>query len=245
MADAYERSKDDADRSIRIGRWLGAQTNNLDADRRDAARHVLGRWDVNNPWFSLGRTIRTLRREESPHLTGLLALADDFAQSFPDDCIADIGSAGPFTPIDVRRCTDCRREAVPGADKCGRHGGQFLSVRDAERISQHTAARVMEATDQAVRVLTDLMDHGKSEMVRMQTAFGLLDRAGVSAAQKIEIDISSAGQDAATLIAKRLEQIEGSMLKAEAIEAARDEESGILDLEVLREEDPEAEPEAT
>lgn len=244
MAEAYERSKDDAARSIRIGRWLGAQINNLDPVRRDSARHVMERWDVNSPWFSLGRTIRTLRREESVHLTGLLALADDFAQSFPDDTLADVGSLGPFTPIEVRRCTECRREAVPGADRCGRHGGQFLSAQDAERISQHTAARVLDATDQAVRVLTDLLDHAKSEKVRFDAAVAILDRAGISAVQKIEVDISSAGQDAATLIAKRLEQIDASMKKAEAIEAARDAD-GILDLEVIHDSQDEPEPEPT
>lgn len=231
MADAAERSKEDADRSKRIGRWLGAQVNNLEPDRRDAARHVVSRFDITSPWFSLARTIRTLRREESPYLHGLLALADDFAEVFPEDVLADTGMAGPFTPIDVRRCTECRREAVPGADRCGRHGGQFLSTKDAERISQHTAARILEATDQAIRALTDILDHGKSEMVKSQVAFGLLDRAGIGPTQKIEVDISSAGQDAATLIAERLSGIEASMQRVEEIEAARAEEN-IIDLEV-------------
>lgn len=238
-----ERKQEDADRSVRIGRWLGAQYNNVEQSRREAARHVMGRWDVTSPWFSMARIMRTLEREESPFLPGFRALCDDFASQFEEDAVKDIGSTGPFTPYEVTRCIDCKREAVPGSDRCGRHGGQFLSAQDASKISRHTAARIIDATDRAVGVLVDLLDHGKSEKVRFDAAVAILDRAGHGPTSKIELDVNSGQVDAAALVAERLQGIEASIAKANEITASRADPGVVVDVEATLEPDPEAEPE--
>lgn len=240
---AAERSKADSDRSVRIGRWFAGQIHNIDPERRDAARHVLSRWDATSPWFSMGRVMRTLQREESAHLTGFLNLANDFAEQFEEDAIGDIGTVGPFTPYDIVRCMECKREAIPGSDRCGRHGGQFLTAKDAQKISQNTTAKIIDATDRAVRVLTDLMDHARSEKVRLDAANSILDRAGHGGTQRIELEMGGNGIDAAQLIHDRLTQIGESTDKVRQIEATRAQVGDEIEVVAEVEPDPEPEPE--
>lgn len=204
-----------------LGKWIATQSTNLEPVRRAAALHIMSRWNVADPWFSFARTIRTLRREDSEFLIGTLMLADDYAQQFATDAIAELGSVGPFTPYEVITCSQCRREAVPGSDRCGRHGGQFLSVEDADQISKHISARIMDGTSKAVRVLEELMDEGRSEMVRLQAATAMLDRAGISPTTKIELDVTSQAEQAANTLRERLAQVAGSMKKVEEIQATR------------------------
>jgi hypothetical protein len=191
----------------RVASWLSAQRDNLEGERRDAARHITSRWNVTDPWFSFSRTLRTLQREDSPYLRGAQALADDYCTQFGEDVLPEMGSLGPFLPYETVSCEKCRREAVPGSTLCGRHGGQFLSASDAKAISAHTAGRIMGATDQAVRVLQELMDEGKSEMVRLQASMALLDRAGIGPHSTISIDSGTAAEDAAAEIRDMLTRI--------------------------------------
>jgi hypothetical protein len=79
----------------------------------------------------------------------------------------------------------------------------------------------MSATDKAVRVLEELLDEGRSEMVRLQAATALLDRAGIGPTSKVEIDMGSAGVDAANFLRDRLAEVEKSMTKVDEIEAHR------------------------
>ena len=212
----------------RIGDWLTAQSNNLDPDRRSASTHIMSRLDVSHPWFSFARTLRTLEREDSPFLIGARGLASDYIEQFGQAVVPEVGSAGPFTPYEVVICRECKRQAVPGADRCGYHGGQYLSAEDAKNISRHIAARIMEGTSKAVRVLEELMDEGRSEMVRLQAATAILDRAGVGPQSKLEISVTSAGDEAAEVLRARIEQARASIAKAGEIEAAN-----IVDAEVI------------
>ena len=225
----------------KLGKWLYTQTANLEPTRREAAAHICARWDVNSPWFSFARTVRSLRHEDSEFLLGTLLLADDFAAQFEKAALTEIGSIGPFTPYDVVQCGffkrnghQCGKEAIPGADFCGQHGGQFLSAEDAKAISEHTSARIMDATSRAVRVLIELMDNGRSEMVRMQAATAVLDRAGIGPTSRVEFDITNAGADAAAAIRERLAQMAPA---AAAIEAIQDAEV-VYDVEPAQRTDP-------
>lgn len=226
-----------------LGKWIGTQATNLEPTRRAAAVHIMSRWNVADPWFSFARTVRTLRREDSEFLIGALALADDYAQAFQADALAELGSVGPFVPYDIVTCEKCKREAVPGSTLCGRHGGQYLSASDAEQISAHTSARIMNATDKAFRVLEELLDEGRSEMVRLQAATALLDRAGIGPTSKVEIDLGTAGTDAANYLRERLAEAAKSMAKVEQIEAHRVDEMTPVDVEAELEPDPEKQPE--
>lgn len=206
----------------RVAAWLSIQRTNLDGERRDAATHITSRWNVTDPWFSFAKTLRTLEREDSAYLRGARALADDYVQQFGEAVLPEMGSLGPFVPYETVSCAKCRREAVPGSELCGRHGGQYLSATDAKAISQHTTARIIGATDKAVRVLEELMDEGKSEMVRMQAATSLLDRAGIGPTSKLEVDLGSAQEDAAVRIREMLATMRESHGRVEEITAARE-----------------------
>lgn len=203
----------------KLGRWVGAQATNIEPTRRAAAQHIISRWDVTSPWFSMPKTLRSLAREESEHLLGAQLIMADFADMFGQEA-GELGIVGGV-PLEVTRCVDCRREAVPGADRCGRHGGQFLTPEDAKRISNHTAQRIIAATDAAFRVTMELLDEGRSEMVRLQAANSIFDRAGLSGVQKIEIGVDTAGQDAIEILRERLKETQLSMTKVEEIEAHR------------------------
>lgn len=188
----------------RMGQWMHAQTTNLDVVRREAAEHIRSRWDITSPWFNLTRILRTLQREESPHLVGARMLAADYEAQFPETA-AKIGLVG-MIPIEVVYCAKCRREAVPGSEFCGRHGGQFLSPEAAQAISEHTSAKILAATDSAVRTLLELMDEGKSEKVRLEAAIAVLDRAGIGPTSHLTVDLG-AGDAAAAEVRARLERM--------------------------------------
>lgn len=226
----------------RVALWLSTQRDNLEEERREAARHITSRWNVTDPWFSLAKTLRNLERENSPYLRGAQALADDYVQTFGEEALPEMGSLGPFVPYEVVSCGKCRREAVPGSEFCGRHGGQFLTASDAKAISQHTTARIIGATDKAVRVLEEIMDEGKSEMVRLQAAMALLDRAGIGPSSKLEIDLGSASEDAARVLRERLSIMKETHERVGEIEAIRSEAKEgeeVTEAEIVEEQEPE------
>jgi hypothetical protein len=81
----------------------------------------------------------------------------------------------------------CVRLAVPGAGRCGGHGG---SITDPEvRRSLHIIAfsKVIQGSEVAVDALLDVAENGRSEMARVQAAKEILDRAGVQQDQHVHI----------------------------------------------------------
>lgn len=237
--------------SNRVGKWVSTQTHNSDPQRRDAALHICSRWDVTSPWFDFAKSLRTLIREDSEHATGARLLAADYVGQFMTpkeaeeagaDPIRGLALAGPLVPIESLQCDytwlhgdrtyHCRRDSIPGSDRCGRHGGQYMSAEDAKAISAHTSARILDATDRAVRTLIELMDEGRSELVRLQAATSILDRAGIGPSQTVEVNVGG-DTDAAALIRQRLER-----MARPAIEPGDDD---IEDAEVVSEDDAESE----
>lgn len=207
-----------------VGEWVAAQATNLDALRRDAARHIVGRWDPSGAWFDYARVLRTLETEDSPFLMGAQILAADYAETFnlsATDEVKTSGGVGPLIPIGRIRCVEpkadgsqCTRYGVPGNDKCWQHGGMWVSQTELERVSAHVSEKLMMATDRAYRTVVDLMDNGKSEMVRLQAALGVFDRAGIGPVSKVELEVTSAAEQAAAEVLRRIEELSNGVAES-------------------------------
>ncbi|MCW2738884.1 hypothetical protein [Nocardioides sp.] len=99
-----------------------------------------------------------------------------------------------LAPPTVLRCEghykqdgkQCRREAVPGANVCGQHGGLIPVVRD------RAAARMGNAADDMVqRLLAWLDDPGVDARDKVKIAQDMLDRAGLNATGKLLVGIGA------------------------------------------------------
>lgn len=73
----------------------------------------------------------------------------------------------------------CRREAIPGANVCGQHGGAAGHVRAV------AAARMGNAADEMVKRLLSMLDDPQVEARdKIKIAQDMLDRAGLNATEK-------------------------------------------------------------
>jgi len=76
----------------------------------------------------------------------------------------------------------CRAPVIRGARVCYKHGGAAGHVRDAAR------ARLNQLVDPAISTVREVMLRGESHAVRLKAAESILDRAGIVAEQKVEVD---------------------------------------------------------
>ena len=76
----------------------------------------------------------------------------------------------------------CRAPAMRGARVCQAHGGMAGHVREAAR------ARIERLVEPAIGTLREVMLRGDSHTVRLKAAESILDRAGIVAEQKVEVD---------------------------------------------------------
>lgn len=81
----------------------------------------------------------------------------------------------------------CTSEAVPGAGRCGAHGGAITDPEVRRSFLLVAFAKVIDGSRIAVDALLDVAEHGHSEMARVQAAKELLDRAGVQQDQHVHI----------------------------------------------------------
>lgn len=81
----------------------------------------------------------------------------------------------------------CVSEAVPGAGRCGRHGGAITDPEVRRSFLLVAFAKVIDGSRVAVEALLDVAENGRSEMARVQAAKELLDRAGVQQDQHVHI----------------------------------------------------------
>lgn len=96
-----------------------------------------------------------------------------------------------LAPPTVVRCEShyktgdrCRREAIPGANVCGQHGGAAGHVRD------RAAARIGNAADAMVQRLYEMLDDPAVEARdKIKIAQDMLDRAGLNATNKLLVGI--------------------------------------------------------
>lgn len=81
----------------------------------------------------------------------------------------------------------CTSEAVPGAGRCGKHGGAITDPEVRRSFLLIAFAKVIDGSRVAVDALLDVAENGRSEMARVQAAKELLDRAGVQQDQHVHI----------------------------------------------------------
>lgn len=81
----------------------------------------------------------------------------------------------------------CPQEAVPGAGRCGRHGGAITDPEVRRSFLLVAFAKVIDGASIGVDALLDVAENGRSEMARVQAAKELLDRAGVQQDQHVHI----------------------------------------------------------
>jgi hypothetical protein len=81
----------------------------------------------------------------------------------------------------------CINEAVPGAGRCGAHGGAITDPEVRRSFLLVAFAKVIDGSRVAVEALLDVAENGRSEMARVQAAKELLDRAGVQQDQHVHI----------------------------------------------------------
>lgn len=232
------RSKDE--KPPPLWRWFSTQIAHTDPAKAEAARVVRERWDLPSKTF---RSIdRALASEDSGYLIAFRQLLDEYRVTFEigldDDAYArETGMGGLLIPFAPETCESCTREAIPGTGKCGRHGGAYLSPKDAADLSRRIHDRILTMSEAALRVLQDLMDNGRSEQVRMMAATSVLDRAGIGPHMNInhtgEIEIS-ASDTAAAELRVRLERI-AKNIQEQAEFAARASIENTVDAEVVAE----------
>lgn len=81
----------------------------------------------------------------------------------------------------------CTSVAVPGAGRCGAHGGAITDPEVRRSFLLVAFAKVIDGSRVAVDALLDVAENGRSEMARVQAAKELLDRAGVQQDQHVHI----------------------------------------------------------
>ncbi|MBG6238209.1 hypothetical protein IWX78_001164 [Mycetocola sp. CAN_C7] len=139
----------------------------------------------------------------------------------------DLSRVEPFN-----RCTahkkngdQCKKSAIRGGRVCRSHGGAAPQVRArAER-------RILEASDKAASLLVEMMSDKKTApALKIKVAQDLLDRAGISGRQALDISVSEK---------PKWEMVAEDIL----IDIEEDDDNffpqGIVDVEVV-EDDPEA-----
>ena len=139
----------------------------------------------------------------------------------------------------------CRREAIPGGNVCGQHGGLIPAVRAT------AAARIGNAADDMVKRLQAMLDDPSVEARdKIKVAQDLLDRAGLNATDKLIVEVDPVevlfrnllSDPAGLSPAVQVQQIEGpdefDRYNREALEAyGGDDRDDVVDAEVV-EDDP-------
>ncbi len=81
----------------------------------------------------------------------------------------------------------CAKPAMNGQRVCGTHGGRAKHSVEAAR------RRMMEYADPAVKKLTEIaFDPTKSDEIRLKATLAIIDRAGLSPRQALEIEVGPA-----------------------------------------------------
>lgn len=126
------------------------------------------------------------------------------------------------TPVPVVRCAHifkdsheragerCGRWSLRGSRLCYRHSGNG-NLRNVEEYRQAIieAARLQltEAVPDAMQTLIHLQENSPADNVRLKAATEILDRAGLKAAEQLEVDITVSDRPPAVALAERLEKL--------------------------------------
>ena len=211
--------------AIPFWKWMASQHHHTDPAMRAAAEHIRDRWGFHE-YYSHARVIRALTSEDSAHAVAARRFADEYAEVFgitDDDRHAISGVRAAWFPFGPEMCgrDECGREAIPGTGTCARHGGQWITEEDRAAASRVVYERMEMLSSRAVRVVEDLLDHGRSEKVRLEAALAVLDRVGFGASSTVRIETDD-GPDPAELIRARLERLSASIVDGEVVEDTED-----------------------
>lgn len=109
----------------------------------------------------------------------------------------------PGTLIPRMRCThterrpvgdwQCGRPAMPGAEVCDMHGGEWISLDETKALIKAGHDRLVLASETAISTVVDLMENGVNEAVRLKAAEMVLDRTGF--VPGMEISVSGSGTE--------------------------------------------------
>lgn len=147
----------------------------------------------------------------------------------------------------------CPHPAIPGAGRCGAHGGAITDPEVRRSFLLVAFAKVIDGSRVAVDALLDVAENGRSEMARVQAAKELLDRAGVQQDQHVHIHRPEEDQSEDDLVdeLRRRLSIATSRLRIQALpvgdddaveafaygppepELVRVDDDGIIDAEIV------------
>lgn len=78
----------------------------------------------------------------------------------------------------------CKKLAMMGQTVCGSHGGKSPQALAAAKM------RILELIEPALAALAKTMISGESDSARVSAAKDILDRAGLGAVSKSQVDVS-------------------------------------------------------
>lgn len=195
--------------------WLAQQSSNLDPERAEAAKYVTERWPVT--YANADRILRALIAEDSEFVVGFRLLIEEYVDFFgidPRKQLETLRMVAPGVNVTVTRCSECKREEVPGTGKCARHGVGLMTEQERRDLVDRISEKMVLASDRALRVVLDLMDNAKSEKVRGDMALALFDRIGAGPISKVELDVTPRAEAAAN-------EVRGRLLKLQAVQQER------------------------
>lgn len=150
----------------------------------------------------------------------------------------------PAKPVPVTRCVvvkqngeRCGRWSMRGMTKCYSHGKRELNFPNVaahkEAVIEAARMRLLDASDEAVAALEQLLQPGTAEGIRLKAATEILDRNGIRGGFEVDVEVKSV-EDAASVLQKRLD-----LLRERGIGAVQKQEEQMDELvaEVVADED--------
>ncbi len=192
----YTQAKGDTDRSMpysRIYRWGKHIHELLGPDGRFNAENValeLSRQGAMAEDLSALASAEAAWRVDTlvdqAEMAGVSLDAEIGTESVSEEALA-VPDAKILCGYRNHRGEGCVSEAVPGAGRCGKHGGAITDPEVRRSFLLVAFAKVIDGSRVAVEALLDVAENGRSEMARVQAAKEILDRAGVQQDQHVHI----------------------------------------------------------
>lgn len=103
----------------------------------------------------------------------------------------------------------CRKVAIGGSGYCEIHGGTYLSPQETESLVRASQQKIFATSSKAVEVIADLMINSTNDAVRLRAAEQILNRAGLSEARdlNINVDVKDEKESPAEVVRNRLAQL--------------------------------------
>lgn len=169
----------------------------------------------------------------SPDTAGEVDSTDVVARAKTPPDMLDKTLTGVMPPVmcGYRSITnaECGNLAVPGAVRCGRHGGAITDPEVRSSLLLLAYSKIVERTEVAVDALLDVAENSRTDMARVQAAKELLDRAGIVQDSHIHVHgEADTGEERVDLVDRLRRQLESTKdrLQLVAIPATATEVDG-------------------